>query len=685
MRSEYYLEGLSCASCAEKISQKILEQPDIQSASLSFATKKLIINSDQLVQTTKIEQIANAIEPGIKLVSAHDHGHDHGQSSPYDLWRILGALVLYGLSFALTDYATPLLIAAYFLVGYDVLWRAITNIRRGQVFDENFLMAIATLGAFAIGEFPEGVTVMLFYQIGEYFQDRAVDHSRKSIASMMNLRVETVRLKKGETTREISPEDVRIGDRILILPGEKVALDGKVLSGQSHMATANITGESLPRFVKSGDELLGGFVNGEGTIEMEVTKVYAESTVAKILELVENAANKKAQTEQFITKFARVYTPIVVGIAAAMAVFMPLILGQPFQTWFYRALVFLVISCPCALVLSVPLSYFAGLGAVSKHGLVIKGGNYLEALEQAKTLVVDKTGTITEGVFSVTQINPVKGVSGSELLEAAAMVEASSNHPIASSIKEAYGKDLPIIPVVDYAGEGVVSESGIAAGNDKLMRRLGIEHKENTAIGTVIYVAKEGEYLGNILISDKLKENVAPIMKALHKEGMERVIMLTGDHKNVAEAVAIQAGIDEYRAELLPQDKVSITEQLKTQYPEGKLVFVGDGTNDAPVLAQADLGVSMGDIGSDAALEASDMVLMRGRLEDLLAGFSIAKFTKKIVWQNIVFSIGIKLVILALGAVGLASMWAAVFADVGVALIAVLNALRILRVEPPLV
>lgn len=683
MRSEFYLEGLSCASCAEKISRRLSEQPNINSASLSFATKKLILHSDDPVATELIEQIAGGIEPGIKLVSAEDHAHAHEESSPHDLWRILGAILLYGLSFVVTQYSVPLLLAAYILVGYDVLWRAITNIRRGQVFDENFLMTIATLGAFAIREFPEGVTVMLFYQIGEYFQDRAVDHSRRSIASMMNLRVEKVRLKDGEQTREIAPEAVEIGDRILILPGEKVALDGEVISGQSHMMTANITGESVPRFVKQGSQLLGGFVNGEGTIEMAVTRVYAESTVAKILELVENAANKKAQTEQFITRFARIYTPIVVAIAAAMAIFMPLILSQPFNTWFYRALVFLVISCPCALVLSVPLSYFAGLGAASRHGLVIKGGNYLEALEQAKTLVVDKTGTITEGVFRVTQINPVTGTSGAELLEAAATVEAGSNHPIASSIKEAYGKELTITRVTDYPGEGVVSDTGIAAGNNKLMRRLGIDYQENTAIGTVIYVAKDGRYLGNLLISDKLKDNVAPIIQALHREGMERVIMLTGDHRAVAQAVAIQAGIDEYRAELLPQDKVTITEELKAQYPEGKLVFVGDGTNDAPVLAQADLGISMGDIGSDAALEASDMVLMRGRLEDLLAGFSVAKFTKKIVWQNIIFSIGIKLVILALGAVGIASMWAAVFADVGVALIAVLNALRILRVEPP--
>ena len=683
MRSEFYLEGLTCANCSEKIARRVSEEPGVIQASLSFATKKLIIDSNKPIQPGVIEQIANTIEPGIQLIPSTDFDHQDEAGTSYVVWRILGALVLFGLSYVLTPVAVPLLLTAYLLVGYDILWRAISNIRHGQIFDENFLMSIATLGAFAIREFPEGVTVMLFYQIGEYFQDRAVDHSRKSIADMMNLRVETVRIVEGDSTRLISPEQVEVGDRIVILPGEKVALDGFVESGQSHMMTANITGESLPRYVQSGDELRGGFVNEEGTIEMVVDKVYAESTVAKILELVETAANKKAKTEQFITKFARVYTPIVVGLAAAMAILMPLIMNQPFHIWFYRALVFLVISCPCALVLSVPLSYFAGLGAASKHGLVVKGGNYLEALEQATTLVVDKTGTITEGVFQVTQTHPEVDVSEAELLEAAAMVEAGSNHPIATSIKLAFGKDLPIIPVTDYPGEGVVSHSGIAAGNDKLMQRLGIDYSKRDLIGTIIYVAKGDRFLGSILISDKVKENIPPVMAGLHREGIERIIMLTGDHESVARFVARQTGIDEYRAELLPQDKVTITEQLKQTYPKGKLVFVGDGTNDAPVLARADLGVSMGDIGSDAALEASDMVLMRGRLEDLLAGFSIAKFTKKIVWQNIILSIGIKLIVLGLGALGLASIWAAVFADVGVALLAILNALRILRFHPP--
>ena len=683
MRSEFYLEGLTCANCSEKIARRVSEEPGVIQASLSFATKKLIIDSNKPIQPGVIEQIANTIEPGIQLIPSTDFDHQDEAGTSYVVWRILGALVLFGLSYVLTPVAVPLLLTAYLLVGYDILWRAISNIRHGQIFDENFLMSIATLGAFAIREFPEGVTVMLFYQIGEYFQDRAADHSRKSIADMMNLRVETVRIVEGDSTRLISPEQVEVGDRIVILPGEKVALDGFVESGQSHMMTANITGESLPRYVQSGDELRGGFVNEEGTIEMVVDKVYAESTVAKILELVETAANKKAKTEQFITKFARVYTPIVVGLAAAMAILMPLIMNQPFHIWFYRALVFLVISCPCALVLSVPLSYFAGLGAASKHGLVVKGGNYLEALEQATTLVVDKTGTITEGVFQVTQTHPEVDVSEAELLEAAAMVEAGSNHPIATSIKLAFGKDLPIIPVTDYPGEGVVSHSGIAAGNDKLMQRLGIDYSERDLIGTIIYVAKSDRFLGSILISDKVKENIPPVMAGLHREGIERIIMLTGDHESVARFVARQTGIDEYRAELLPQDKVTITEQLKQTYPKGKLVFVGDGTNDAPVLARADLGVSMGDIGSDAALEASDMVLMRGRLEDLLAGFSIAKFTKKIVWQNIILSIGIKLIVLGLGALGLASIWAAVFADVGVALLAILNALRILRFHPP--
>lgn len=683
MRNEYILEGLSCASCATKIEKRLTQEADIKHVSLSFATQKLVITSEKDLESHTIEKIVQAFEPGVKVVPAHSHAedHHHGTSSTAK-WRIFSALIIFGLSFVIKPAALPLLLIAYAIVGYDVLWRAVTNIRNGRVFDENFLMAIATLGAFAIQEWPEGVAVMLFYQIGEYFQDRAVDHSRKSIAAMMNLRVETVRLLTGDKSVDVSPETVAVGDRILLLPGEKVALDGTLTKGQSHMMTANITGESVPRFVQAGDELMGGFVNGEGTIEMIVTKPFAESTVAKILELVENASNKKAATEQFITKFARIYTPIVVLIAAAMAAFLPLILDQPFSVWIYRALVFLVISCPCALVLSVPLSYFAGLGAASKHGLVIKGGNYLEALEQAKTLVVDKTGTITEGIFTVTDIRPVEGITNAQLLEAAASVEAGSIHPIAISIQEAYGRELPITPVTDYPGEGVVSQEGIAAGNDKLMRRLGIDHPTSTDAGTTVYVAKDNRFLGSILISDRIKSKVASVIEAFKAEGIERVIMLTGDHSSVADIIAAEAGIDHYRAELLPQDKVTQTEALKQEFPAGKLVFIGDGTNDAPVLAQADLGVSMGDIGSDAALEASDMVLIRGRLEDLLTGYTIAKFTKKIVWQNIILSIGVKLIVLALGAVGLASMWAAVFADVGVALLAVLNALRILQVKP---
>lgn len=550
-------------------------------------------------------------------------------------------------------------------------------------------MSIATIGAFAIGEYPEGVAVMLFYQIGEFFQDLAVNRSRKSIAALMDIRPDYANLKVGNDVKKVDPEDVLVGDYIIVRPGERVPLDGVVVEGKSMVDTSALTGESVPREVEVDGSVLGGFINKNGLLTIKVTKEFGESTVSKILELVQNASSKKAPTENFITKFSRYYTPVVVFAALALAVIPPLVIeGATFSEWVYRALVFLVISCPCALVVSIPLGFFGGIGGASKNGVLIKGGNYLEALNNVDIVVFDKTGTLTKGVFKVTEINAEKGISKEELLEYAAFAESYSNHPIAISILNAYGKEINKEEIENYneiSGHGIkvkVRDSEILAGNAKLMDKEKIAYAPVETIGTVVYVAINGNFAGSIVISDEIKKDAQKAIRELKAIGVKKTVMLTGDNKQVGTKVANELGLDEVHAELLPDQKVEKVELLdKQKSPKGKLIFVGDGINDAPVLARADIGVAMGGLGSDAAIEAADVVLMTDEPMKLVSAIKIAKITRRIVWQNIIFSFGVKAIVLILGAGGLATMWEAVFADVGVALIAIFNAMRILNVK----
>lgn len=569
--------------------------------------------------------------------------------------------------------------------------QASKNIIRGQVFDEYFLMSVATLGAFAIGEYPEGVAVMLFYQLGELFQGMAVNRSRKSIQALMDIRPDYANILtgSGDETRRVSPEDVRIGDRIVVKAGERVPLDGIVRAGRSMVDTSALTGESVPRELESGSDVLSGFVNKNGMLTIEVTKTFGESTVSKILDLVQNASSRKAKTEHFISKFARYYTPVVVILAAVIAFVPPLILsGATFADWIYRALVFLVISCPCALVVSIPLGFFGGIGAASRNGILVKGSNYLEALNDVKVVVFDKTGTLTKGVFKVTAIRPEGGRTEDELMELAAIAEANSNHPIAESIRAAWAKAIPTQGVEGYdevAGHGIkVSVDGreVLAGNAKLMKQAGISYTTPETAGTMVHVAEAGMYVGHLIIADEVKDDAAAAIQALKKLGIRKTVMLTGDAKAVGEAVGRELGVDEVYAELLPQDKVERLEQLEAaKSPKEKMVFVGDGINDTPVLARADVGVAMGGLGSDAAIEAADVVIMTDEPSKLASAIRIAKRTRMIVWQNIAFALGVKAIFLLLGVFGIATMWEAVFSDVGVTVLAVLNAMRVLRVK----
>ena len=578
-------------------------------------------------------------------------------------------------------------IAAYAVIGYRVVWNALRGILRGQMLDENFLMSIASIGAFFVGEYPEAVAVMLFYQVGETFEDYAVGKSRRSITQLMDIRPDSANHKTPEGIKEVDPNEVKPGDIIIVRPGEKVPLDGKIIEGVSSLNTAALTGESLPKDVGRGDEILSGCVNMRGVLTVEVTKHFGESTVSKILDLVENAANKKSKTESFISRFAVVYTPLVVGAAVLLAVLPPLLIeGALWNDWIYRALNFLVVSCPCALVISVPLSFFGGIGGASKAGVLVKGSNYLEAMSQVQWVVMDKTGTLTEGVFHVEDIFPEEGFSEKELIEYAAMAENYSNHPISQSLKEAYGKDIDeslISGVEELAGKGVTAEvkgHKVAAGNKKLMAdKTDFEGqlKEHSG-GTQVYVAVDGKYAGCILLADKIKEDAYKAVAALKREGIQTV-MLTGDSREVGEAVAERLGIDKVHAGLMPSDKVRIVEDILHAKPEKKKVaFVGDGINDAPVLARVDVGIAMGALGSDAAIEAADMVIMEDQPSKISSMIHLSKKTMRIVYENIVFALGIKAAVLALSALGIVGLWAAVFADVGVSMLAVLNALRCL-------
>lgn len=608
------------------------------------------------------------------------------------LWRIIiGAAVLATavlLSLNNEWLQIALFIISYIIVGGDVVKRAVKNIFKGQVFDENFLMSIATIGAFFIGEYPEGVAVMLFYQVGELFQSYAVGKSRKSIASLMDIRPDYANVKKGDELVKVDPDEVQIGDIIVIKAGEKIPLDGKVIEGSSMIDTSALTGESVPREVEVGSDILSGCININGVITAEVTKEFEESTVSKILDLVENASSKKSNSEQFITKFARYYTPVVVIIAVFLAIIPPLIIdGATFSDWIYRALAFLVVSCPCALVISIPLSFFGGIGGASKKGVLVKGSNYLEALAETEIVVFDKTGTLTKGVFNVQEIHP-EGVSKEELLELTAHAESYSNHPISLSLKRAYSKEIDngrISDVEEISGHGVIATvdgKKVMAGNIKLMKMMDIPYFKGELIGTIVHVAVNNKYIGYIVIADEVKEDSAQAIKELKAANIKQTVMLTGDNKSIGSKVAKELGLDKVYAELLPADKVEKLEELFSQKSKkGKLAFVGDGINDAPVLARADIGIAMGGLGSDAAIEAADVVIMTDEPSKIATTMKISKKTLKIAHQNIVFAIGIKIIVLILSAFGITTMWAAIFADVGVTIIAVLNAFRALNVK----
>ena len=731
MEIKLVLDGLNCANCANKIESKVNKINGVKEATVNFSTSILTVEAheenlkEEIIK--EIKSIVKKLEPHVNVEEkvegkkmninqdickssccstshsshnensySHEHGHSHEIKENNEsvlgyikdnLMLIIGAVIyIIALLYKGNEnlLSVLLFVASYLVIGGEVIWIAIKNISRGEIFDENFLMSIATLGAFFIGEYPEAVAVMLFYQIGEMFQGYAVSKSRKSISSLIRADYANV-LRNGEEAK-VDPQNVSIDEVIIIKPGERIPLDGIVLDGTSFIDTSALTGESVPREITVGDEILSGAINNNGVLKVKVNKEFGESTVSRILELVENASNKKAPTEKFITKFSKVYTPIVVVIAILVAVIPPLVIsGETFSVWIYRALSLLVVSCPCALVVSIPLGFFSGIGAASKKGILVKGGNYLEALKDSEIVVFDKTGTLTKGVFNVTEINP-KNISKEELLEITAMGESHSNHPIAISIAKAYGKEINKEEIKDYkeiSGHGIevtINDNDVLLGNVKLMKVNNIEFDEIDSIGTIVYVAINGQYKGNIVISDEIKENVDIALRELKNVGIKKTVMLTGDNKRVAEKVAKSIGIDEVYSELLPGDKVSKVEEiLDKNNQKGKVLFVGDGINDAPVLARADIGVAMGGIGSDAAIEAADVVLMKDKVEAIAEAIRVSRRTNKILWQNIIFSLGVKIIVMILVVLGLTNMWAAVFADVGVTLIAVLNSMRIIR------
>ncbi|MFC3749324.1 heavy metal translocating P-type ATPase [Paenibacillus sp. GCM10012306] len=744
IKRQWELEGLDCANCAMKIEDKVGKIEGVTSCSVNFVTKTLTMVTDENhAEAAGVEaaRTVTALEPHVKLreklaggraVSqaksghghghshdgkghthdhgtghhhGHEHGHTHGDEDGHghthshgegDTRRILtrlaggGILAAAGMLLPVNGVVELLIfLAAYFIVGGEVVLQAAKNIIRGQVFDENFLMALATIGAFAIGEYPEGVAVMLFYQVGELFQGLAVNRSRRSITALMDIRPEFAELKVDGGTRRVSPEEVAIGDIILVKPGEKVPLDGTILEGSAMMDTSALTGESVPRSAGPGSKVLSGFINRNGVITVEVTQTFGESAVSKILELVQNATSNKAKTENFITKFARGYTPVVVITALLLAVVPPLLIsGATFSDWIYRALVFLVISCPCALVVSIPLGFFGGIGAASRSGILVKGSNYLEALNDVKVVVFDKTGTLTKGQFKVTGIYPAEGRTKDELLRTAAYAESHSNHPIAESIRAAYADEIAKEAIADYneiSGHGIsvnVDGKAVLAGNARLMEREGIAYQVPEQNGTIVHIATGKQYDGYLVIADEVKEDSAQAISALKGLGIRKTVMLTGDAASVAEAVGQELGVDEIHAELLPQHKVEAIERLEREKSgREKIIFVGDGINDTPVLARSDVGIAMGGLGSDAAIEAADIVIMTDEPSKIATAIGVAKRTRRIVWQNIGFALGIKAIFLLLGAFGIATMWEAVFSDVGVTVLAVLNSVRALKVE----
>ena len=692
---ELVLDGLNCANCAAKIENQVNHLEGVNTASLNFMTKTLKIEMDSaglvedvLGQTYKI---INNLEPDVRV------GEKDSQAiytmtgidiSPILIFLFSAVMVAVALVLNLpASIELILYLLSYLLVATPILINAGLNIIKGQIFDENFLMSLATLSAFAIKEYPEAVAVMLFYRIGEYLQDLAVDRSRQSISSLMDIRPEyTTRIANGKM-EQVKPEDVVCGDIIVIKPGERIPLDGIIIEGSSSLDTAALTGESLPRYLSGGDEILAGYLNIDGLLKVEVRRAYKESTVTRILDLVENAASHKAPAENFITRFAAYYTPVVVFAALALALIPPLVFnaGNP-REWVYRALVFLVISCPCALVISVPLSFFAGIGKASRHGILVKGSDYLEALNYVNTMVFDKTGTLTTGNFKVVKVNTEAGIEPADLLYYAAAAEYYSQHPLAISIRSAYSgiiaeeqieeyKDIP-----GYGIKATILGREVLAGSIKLLDKENVKHPQHDPDSTQVHIAIDKTYAGYIELSDQLKPDVHQAMTELRKMGMQKLVMLTGDKESTAHQIAAELELDEIYSELLPQQKVEMMEMLQTKKSKNeRLVFVGDGINDAPVLARSDLGIAMGGLGSDAAIEAADIVIMNDEPGKLPIAVRIARDTRAIVIQNIVFALGIKAIVLALGAVGLATMWQAVFADVGVTIVAVINSLRLMR------
>ena len=724
------LSGLDCANCANKIEDRVNRLELVEEANLNFSTSQLtVLIKESALKTdviAEIKRIVKQLEPHVVVEErvstqvvhkssccggscsshteshhgqaghSHEHSHktlDNESSSKVfsfikeNAWLLLGVIIFLAIhTFKPVGILEVVLYGvSYLLIGGKVLLTAFRNITRGEIFDENFLMMVATVGAFAIGEYPEAIAVMLFYEIGELFQSYAVNRSRKSISSLLDIRADHANLVTESGTKEVAPEAVSIGDLIVIKPGERVPLDGKIIEGECYLDTSALTGESIPRLISVGEEILAGCINTNALVKVRVTKVAGESTVARILELVENASSKKAQTEKFITKFARVYTPIVVLLAVLIAIIPPFVFQVNFSTWLYRALSFLVVSCPCALVVSIPLGFFAGLGGASKQGVLVKGGNYLEALNHVETVVFDKTGTLTKGVFKVSQIKPVN-MNEAEFIELAAYAESQSTHPIAKSIVDAYTQVIDTTVLSQYeeiAGHGIkvfVGDKEVLIGNVKLMQRANLNVAEVDAIGTIIHMVVNQQYVGYMVIADEIKENSKAAIAKLKQHGVSKVVMLTGDHEGVAKKVAAELGVDEVYAGLLPHQKVEHVEEILAHKTKDKnVVFVGDGMNDAPVLARADIGVAMGGIGSDAAIEAADVVLMEDDPMALVKAINKAKQTSTILYQNIIFALGVKILVMILVACGLATMWAAVFADVGVTILAVMNSTRALK------
>ncbi|EGP4721539.1 TPA: heavy metal translocating P-type ATPase [Enterococcus faecium] len=687
----YRLEGLDCANCAMKIEKGVQKINGVKEATVNFTSGKLTIDAEEdhlatIEQETK--KVVKELEPDVKVTEidkekVSEHGNEKERNT---LFRILFSLAGIAL-LLLFDFNEPIRLIGYLLIylliGYDVVKKAVMNIVKGKIFDENFLMSVATIGAMLIGEYPEAVAVMLFYQIGEYFQGLAVSHSRKSIRELMAIRPETAHVQTAEGLMTVNPEDVQIGQFVLVKPGERVPLDGTIIEGESLVDTSALTGESVPKSVYVGETVLSGFINKNKPFLVRVEKSYENSTISKLLELVENASSKKAPAENFITKFARYYTPVVVGLAVLLAVLPPLVVsGAAFSEWIYRALTFLVISCPCALVISVPLSFFGGIGGASKIGVLVKGSNYLELLAQTETVVFDKTGTLTKGDFSIQTIDTK--IDPKIFMQYVASAEQFSTHPIAQSVLEGYaGPLLPTANIQEFAGEGILAEvdgKQVLVGNHKLMERFEISFPSSQEIGTLLYLAIDQSYSGYLVIADTLKEDAVDALVQLKQAGVKNTVMLTGDSKKIADHIGKQVGVDKIYSELLPEDKVQRLEEI-LQSNNKKTAFVGDGINDAPVLARADVGIAMGGLGSDAAIEAADVVIMNDQPSKIAEAIHLAKKTLKIVKQNIVFAIGIKILVLSLGAFGFASMGDAVFADVGVTVLAVLNAMRSLHVK----